>query len=49
MWQCSQVCHLEESQTALNSILNSLPENFSYKDKHESEEKHIRSAMHMET
>lgn len=33
----------------MNSVLNSLPENFSYKDKHESEEKHIRSAMHMET
>lgn len=49
MWQRSQVCHLEKSQPALNSILNSLPADFICKDKHLSEEKHIHSAMHMET
>lgn len=48
MWQCSQVCHLEKSQTALNSILNSLPADLICKDKHESAEKHSHSAMHVE-
>lgn len=48
MWQRSQVCHLEKSLTAWNSILNSLPAHIICRDKHESQEKHIHSAIHVE-
>lgn len=48
MWQRSQVCHLEKSLTAWNSILNYLPAHFICKDKPESQDKHIHSAMHVE-